>query len=213
MFTRPALLCIALTILAAAASARTVEGTPWDTKERFQLRGRVIGVLPDESSTVSVGGAAHAGNAITPEADLSYYFTDKISAELIAATSQHSLSHSAAGDLGNTWVLPPTLAVQYHPLPHNKFSPYVGAGLNYSMFYGEHAANGNGVTDLDIDGGLGYALQAGFDYWVGEHWGVNVDVKKLCLNIDADMRVGGAPVAADIDLDPWIVGAGVSYRF
>lgn len=213
MYTRLALICITTALLATAATARSVHGAEWDAPERFQLRGRLIGVLPDEDSTVSVGGKAHAGNALTPELDLSYYLSDHFSAELIAATSQHSLSHSAAGDLGRTWILPPTVTIQYHPRPHEKFSPYVGAGLNYSFFYGENAANGNGVTALDVDGGLGYALQAGADYWISEHWGMNLDVKKLFLNVDADMRVGGAPVSADIDLDPWIVGAGVAYRF
>lgn len=213
MFTRVALVCITLTILASAATARSVEGTPWDNKQRFQVRARAIGVFPQESSTVSVGGKANVGNALTPEADLSYFLTDEVSAELIAATSQHHLSHTAAGDLGRAWILPPTLTIQYHPLPQERFNPYVGAGLNYSVFYGEESAHGNNVTGLDVDGGIGYALQAGFDYWIGEHWGVNVDVKKLYLNIDADMRVGGAPVTADIDLDPWIVGTGVSYRF
>ena len=34
-------------------------------------------------------------------------------------------------------VLPPTVTLQYHFTPEQKFSPYVGAGLNYSFFYGE----------------------------------------------------------------------------
>ncbi len=203
----------ATSLLSSASFAASVAGTEWDDAKRFQIRGRVIGVLPDEDSSVSVGGSAQAGDAIAPEADLSYYFTDYVSAELIAATTQHKLSHNAAGPLGRTWVLPPTLTVQYHPMPHNQFSPYVGAGLNYSIFYGEDSANGNGVTGLDVDGGVGYALQAGADYWLDEHWGVNFDVKKLFLNVDAKMNVGGTPVTADVDLDPWIVGAGVSYRF
>lgn len=213
MYARLALLCITTALIATAATARSVDATAWNASERFQFRGRLIGVLPAEDSAVNVGGKAHAGDALTPELDLSYYFTDYVSAELIAATSQHSLSHSTAGDLGRTWVLPPTITIQYHPQPHEKFSPYIGAGLNYSMFYGENAANGNGVTDLDVDGGVGYALQVGADYWLNEHWGMNFDVKKLFLNIDADMRIGGAPVSANIDLDPWIVGAGVAYRF
>lgn len=207
-----ALLCTVCAV-STGAFAGTVEGTEWDAAERFQIRGRVVDVVTDESSTVSVGGKAKAGDGLSPEVDLSYYFTDYVSAELIAATTQHSLKHSAAGDLGRTWVLPPTLTVQYHPMPHDAFSPYVGAGLNYSVFYGEESAKGNNVTGLDVDGGVGYALQAGADYWLDEHWGVNVDVKKLFLNVDAKMNVGAAPVTADIDLDPWVIGAGVSYRF
>ncbi|PZP53217.1 MAG: OmpW family protein, partial [Micavibrio aeruginosavorus] len=65
--------------------------------------------------------------------------------------------------------------------------------------------------DLNIDNAFGPALQAGFDYWISENWGVNLDVKKIWLNVDASLNNGA--VKADVDLDPWLVGAGVSYRF
>jgi outer membrane protein len=77
------------------------------------------------------------------------------------------------------------------------------------MFYGEET--GKGFTDLDVDGGVGYAAQAGFDYWLNDNWGLNLDVKKIWLDVDASLNNG--TIRADVDLDPWIVGAGVSYRF
>ena len=56
-----------------------------------------------------------------------------------------------------------------------------------------------------------YAFQAGTDYWLDNHWGLNFDVKKLYLNVDASVNSGG--VRANVDLDPWIVGAGIAYHF
>ncbi len=147
----------------------------------------------------------------TPEVDVTYFFTDKVSAELIAATSKHTVTAGAL-TLGDAWILPPTLTLQYHFTPEKSFSPYVGAGLNYSMFYGED--DGAGFTDLDVDGGIGYALQAGFDYWLNDHWGVNMDAKYINLDVDVDVNSGGTHLDADnADLDPVILGAGVSYRF
>ena len=105
--------------------------------------------------------------------------------------------------------MPPTVTLQYHFTPQNTFSPYVGAGVNYSYFYGEET--GTGFTDLEVEGGFGVALQAGTDIWLNENWGLNLDVKKIFLNIDGKLNDGA--IRADIDLDPWIVGAGVSYRF
>lgn len=128
--------------------------------------------------------------------------------ELIAATSKHGLKYNNFA-LGDAWLLPPTLTLQYHFTPEKAFSPYVGAGINYSVFYAEDAATG--FTDLKVDNGVGFALQAGADYWLNENWGVNLDVKKLWLNVDASVNNGA--VRADIDMDPWVVGAGVSYRF
>ena len=179
------------------------------SKDRVQVRVRALAVVPNESSSVNIGGEVKVSDTVIPEIDLTYFLTDHIAAELIAGTSRHKLTHSSGAELGKTWALPPTLTLQYHFTPDQAFSPYVGAGLNYTMFYNEDTAAG--FTDLEIDSGVGYALQAGADYWLDDHWGLNLDVKKLFLSVDAQLNDGA--VTADVDLDPWLIGAGVSYRF
>lgn len=207
---RNTILSIAIiSLLSGLACPSFADEQSYLAKERFQLRVRALGVVPDESSSVNIGGNVKVGNSLTPEVDLTYYFTPKIAVEAIAATAKHSLSHTAAGDLGDTWILPPTVTLQYHFTPEDNFSPYLGAGLNYSIFHHENAAQGFG--DLNIDPGFGVAAQAGFDYWLNKNWGVNFDVKKLWLNVDASLNNGA--VKADVDLDPWLIGAGISYRF
>lgn len=178
--------------------------------ENWQIRVRTINVAPDVDSSVNIGGKTDVDNAVVPEIDFTYFFTEKIGAELILATAKHEIDYNDTTDLGDAWILPPTLTLQYHPLRgEGNFSPYFGAGVNYSLFYGEDTATG--FTDLDVDGGFGLALQAGADYWLDDHWGLNLDVKKLWLEIDGELNNGA--VTTDIDLDPWIVGVGVSYRF
>lgn len=182
------------------------------SKDRFLLRGRVIGVLPDAGGHTTIGGKPDADNAVVPEFDISYFFTKNIAAELILATSPHDLSlKTSTGtlDLGDTWVLPPTLTLQYHFTPDSKFSPYVGAGINYTLPYAED--NGRDTTALEADGSFGYALQAGADYWLNDNWGLNLDVKKIWVDVDASINNGA--IKGNVDLDPWVVGAGVSYRF
>jgi outer membrane protein len=202
---------VAATICAPSVMAQDSSGDAW-SKDRFQIRVRAIDVAADGDGTVRQNGLkTDVDHAITPEVDISYFFTDHIAAELIAATSEHQIEAGAL-DLGDAWILPPTLTLQYHFSPDKQFSPYVGAGLNYSMFYGED--DGTGFNDLDVDGGLGYALQAGFDYWVSENWGLNMDVKYINLDVDVDVNLGATHLDADdVDLDPWIIGAGVAYRF
>lgn len=201
---------LATTLFSMSAQARDL-GEGWLAKERFQIRARALGVVPDEKSDVNIGGDAHVGDAITPEVDLTYFITDHIGVEAIAGTAQHKLTYTGDVDIGDVWILPPTVTLQYHFTPDNAFSPYLGAGINYSMFYGEE--EGAGFDDLDVDGGVGFALQVGFDYWINDNWGVNLDVKKIFLDVDADVNLGTTPVHADVDLDPWLIGAGVSYRF
>lgn len=197
--------------LAGAASvAHADDMGDWLAKERFQVRGRMLAILAKGDGVV--GGTSlktDVDNAYVPEVDLSYYFTKNISAELIAATAKHSVS-AGGGKVGDTWILPPTLTVQYHFTPDAAFSPYVGAGLNYSWFYGEDTTAS--YTKMGVDGGLGYAVQAGFDYWINKNWGLNLDVKYVDLNVDVSVN-NGALHANNVDLNPLIVGAGVSYRF
>lgn len=204
---------VAATLMSGAAMA---EG--FKTKEAgdFLIRARGIGLIPDESSSISViGGEADASNEYVPELDISYFITDNIALELIAATTNHDVdvegsTLGADVDLADVGVLPPTLTVQYHFLPANRFSPYLGAGVNYTIFYDEEAAGG-AVTSVDFENSFGLALQAGFDVAIGGNWSANVDVKKIFLN--TDVKINGGAINADVDLDPWVFGVGVGYRF
>lgn len=208
------LLVLGATFLIAAA---TVPALAQDGKAAgtFLLRGRAIAVVPDESSTVTViGGAVDATNTPAPELDLSYFFTDNIAVELIAATTRHSLKDkgSALGtvDLGDVSVLPPTLTLQYHFLPKSQFSPYLGAGVNYTVFYNAKAP-GAPVSSISYENNFGWALQAGVDYNVAGRWFLNADVKKIFLNTTA--KINGGAIVGDVDLDPWVFGLGLGYRF
>ena len=183
----------------------------------FMVRARVIDVIPENnSSSTSVGGKVSASSQLAPEVDFSYFFTDHIAAELIAATTEHRISAkgTAVGDVpvGKTWVLPPTLLAQYHFMPHQRFSPYVGVGLNATFFYSASAAKPT-VTHVSLSNAVGPALQAGFDYNFSGHWFANVDVKQIFLNTKAHVDTVLGPVSAKTNLDPLVVGVGVGYRF
>lgn len=205
---------LASTAISAAANAgpASVEGSAWDAKERFMLRARAIAVMPDEDSTTNIGGSVTASNQVVPEVDLTYFFSDNIAAELIAATTPHDMGarNTSLGnlDLGDVWLLPPTLTAQYHANPHGSVRPYVGAGLGYVFYYNEDSGV---VNSIDYENGVSYVLQAGADFEIDEHWALNLDVKKLWHNVD--VKINGGAVTADVDLDPWIIGAGVAYRF
>jgi outer membrane protein len=178
-------------------------------KHDWQMRLRSINVAPDESSTVSNGGEITVDAQAVPELDISYFFTDNISAELILATSKHKMGEVGPNiDLGHVWVLPPTLMAQYHFNNTAGFVPYVGAGINYTIFYNEDPG---AVTSIKYKNGFGYALQFGADYKLDDHWMLNADIKKIFLNTDANVNNGA--VTADVDLDPWVLGLGVGYRF
>lgn len=145
-----------------------------------------------------------------------YFFTDDIAAELIAASTRHELKATGTSvgdvDVGSTWILPPTLTLQYHFMPRERFSPYVGAGINVSFFYDTSAA-GPTVKSVSLDNNVGAALQVGFDYNITGHWFANVDVKQIFLSTTAHLNTALGPVTGKTNLDPLVIGMGVGYRF
>lgn len=208
------------TVIGLGAILASTAMTPVMAKDAgdILMRVRGIAVVPNEGgSTDAIGGQAGIDNAYVPELDFTYFFTENIAAELILATTKHDVkmkSTSLARDveLGDVWLLPPTLTVQYHFAPKSNFSPYIGAGLNYTFFYNEDRGNDAAVTSVKYEDSVGYALQAGFDYKLDDRWSLNFDVKKLFLNTDVTVN-GGAINAKDVQIDPWIFGLGVGYRF
>ena len=203
------------TALASAAHAQTADSFVPKTAGTIMVRARVIDVMPQNngSSVTVIGGKIDATDQPTPELDLSYFVTNNIALELIAATTSHhvSVKNSILGskvDVGSTSVLPPTVTLQYHFLPNQQFSPYVGAGLNYTFFYNSKPAGA--LKSLSFQNGFGEAVQVGFDYALTGRWGLNVDVKQLFLPTKAS--VNGA-IHAKTNLDPLVIGAGVSYKF
>ncbi len=207
--------CAALALLLCAGEAAA---ETWKKQGDILLRGRAVGVIPVEEQDVRpVGGNTDISNQVVPELDVTYFFTDHIAAELIAAVTPHDLNHekSSAGDvdLGEVWLLPPTLTLQYHfdPVTKRKISPYVGAGVNYTTFFDEEFDAP--VTRIDYDDSFGLALQAGVDVPVSGNWFVNLDVKKVWIETDVEIDLGATKLDGEVSIDPWIVGAGVGYKF
>ncbi len=179
------------------------------------VRLRMASLAPDTSGTTrEVGGAAEVNQDTVPELDFTYFFTDNIAAELILATTRHRVSvlNSSSGnlDLGEVSLLPPVLTLQYHFTPKAKFSPYLGAGLSYVMFY--DVDKGAGLTGVKYKDSLGYAFQAGLDVAIDDRWSLNFDIKKIYVDTNITVNNGGIN-APGVDLDPWVFSVGFGYRF
>ena len=215
---------LGLLFVGSAFAQTTKEET---TDKKWQARFRFVSVLPNESATIgAIGGDIEIGDRLIPELDFTYFFTKNIAAELILGTTKHDVNTTASNlspiggptsadvDLGSVWLLPPTLTLQYH-FPMNDFKPYVGAGINYTIFYNADA--GKVVKDISYDNALGYAFQLGFDYSLDDTWFLNVDAKYLMLNtdvtVDASNLAAGLSIPADVDINPLLIGFGVGMRF
>lgn len=189
------------------------------------IRVRALGVITRNSGSVDqvAGSGLSTTDSLVPELDISYFFTKNIAAELILGVTRHSVTGTGVAatnglNVGSAWLLPPTLTIQYHFTDLGAFKPYVGAGVNYTMFFSQSAGNaadaaGVIVTNSHLQNAFAPVLQVGFDYMIDRHWGFNVDVKKLWLrpNWDGTSNVGA--LTGKVNLDPWLIGAGVTYKF
>jgi outer membrane protein len=188
-----------------------------DSFKKWQFRLRGIVITPDEGSSIeAIGGDVNISTAVVPELDITYFFDENWSAELILATAKHDVEavQTAAGDidLGHVWLLPPTLLGQYH-FTGGKLVPYLGAGINLTLFYG--IDEGPVADDLDYETSVGFAFQGGFDYMLNDKWFINLDVKKIFINTNVTVNATtalDATVDADVDINPWVFGFGFGIR-
>lgn len=217
------------------------------------IKGGIATVDPQETSSdiiinsPALGPATGAQVGLNSDTQLglvfTYMATDRVGIELLAATPfKHDISGAGAiagvGKLGDTQHLPPTLSVQYYLAePDAKFQPYVGAGINYTIFFNEGttqtltdsigaladiaAGAPTGVvatsTKLDIEDSIGASVQAGFNYEVTDNMGLTGAV--WWINIDADAEItaetnaGQVKANVNVEVDPLVYMLGAYYKF
>ena len=215
-----------LTLLAAAAAI----GLPQAAQAKagdVLVRARAILVAPQERSGSVLptfpGEKVKVSDSWAPEVDFTYMATDHVGFELIAATTKHHASGKTGttgsiGKLASTWVLPPTLTAQYHFNPEGHVRPYIGAGVNYTIFYSEKASSGLeaavGPTKVNLKNSLGPAIQVGVDFDIGKNVFLNVDAK--WIQIDTTARLDTTALGTEkvkVHLDPLVIGIGIGTRF
>lgn len=191
------------------------------------VRVRTILVAPNEKSggilPALPGEKVAVGNSFMPEVDFTYMATNHLGFELVLATTKHRLSGRTGttggiGKLGSTWVLPPTLTAQYHFVPEGKVRPYVGAGINYTIFWNEDASKGLeaavGKTGIRLSDSFGWAVQAGTDIDLSKKVFLNLDVKYIDMSTTARLATTAIGVQrVKVDINPVVVGVGLGFRF
>jgi outer membrane protein len=176
------------------------------------IRGRAVSLdwRNGQADGLPLGGTTkvEADNRWIPEVDISYFFTKNIAAELVLTYPQRVDIKIGGTKQGTIKALPPSLLLQYHFTELGAFKPYVGAGLNYTLF-SKRSNILDGAASVERDS-FGWAAQVGFDYALTKNWSLNFDMKYI--KIDTDVKLNGAKIGK-VDLDPMLYGVGVGYRF
>lgn len=209
---------IRLVVLAMTLAALTPiysQAQSMETDNPWMLRVRAVDLLwQNGQSNVVQADNVKATNQVIPEFDISYFFTKNISTELVLTYPQQvSITYGQGNaSAGKISALPPSLLLQYHFTDLGAFIPYVGAGINYTIFGNRQnfPALGNGVQ---VDqSSVGFVAQIGGDYMLDKNWGLNIDLKYATMSTNVTAVSGGANLGK-LTLNPFMPAVGVTYKF
>lgn len=202
--------CVALCLTFSTVPGAAAEKGDW------LVRLGASNVDPDASSGEVTGipdSGADADDDTQISFTLSYMVSDRLAVEVLAALPfEHGVSGTgsiaALGQVAEIKHLPPTLSLQYHFAPQAKVRPYVGVGLNFTLFFEENASASLeaalGPTEVDLDESFGLAAQAGLDIGLRGTWFLNFDVRWIDIETTATLNSGGTIRDVDVTLDPLV---------
>ncbi|MFB2550360.1 OmpW/AlkL family protein [Ensifer soli] len=209
-----------VTLLAATCALVATSAHAEDDKRWFLKSGPAVLIL-NEGAEVKAGGAKVPGGTIsidnhyTAAFELGYFLTDNIAVSFTGGFPP-TVDINGAGTLSPTGKLgavtygPTALTAQYHFDEIGRFRPYIGGGPMFMFVFDN---KDGALNKLKVDPAIGATVQAGVDMKITDDWGLFVDVKKAYLRTDSSGSLGGAPVKADVRLDPLVISAGVSLKF
>ena len=176
------------------------------------LRGGPAIVMPDSSSPdVLATGELEVNNNTQLGLTLTYMATDNIGIELLAATPfSHEVSTAGLGKVAEVSHLPPTLVAQYYfGSAESRLRPYLGMGLNYTIFFDEKGKGALAGTDVSLDNSWGLAVQGGVDYSIDDSLVLNAALWWIDIDTEAQTEVG----SFDTQIDPLVFMLSVGYRY
>jgi outer membrane protein len=201
--------------MAAVASLAPIAAQAQANENPWMLRVRAVDLLWQNGQTGGVTtNNIKAQNQWIPEVDVSYFFTKNIAAELVLTWPQQVNITAGAGNtnVGKITALPPSLLAQYHFTELGAFKPYIGAGVNYTVFGNRQNFYGAGAGLQVEPSSFGFVGQIGADYMFDKNWGANIDLKYATIATNVQQVAGGANIGK-LTLNPWMPAVGVTYKF
>ena len=143
--------------------------------------------------------------------DAIYTFSPQWSLDILAALPfSHDIKLKGAGTVGETKQLPPTVSAQYHFNPQGRINPYIGAGVNYTVFFNEKTRGALAGKSLDLKSSIGPAAQLGVDIELSRNLFFNADARWMSISTEARLDTASL---GNVDINPYAAGISLGYRF
>ncbi|MBS0253983.1 MAG: OmpW family protein [Proteobacteria bacterium] len=226
---------IASTAMLAAAALAAPAHAEGNADGKWQIKllgtavlpsGKVSAVKTDALGLVSGGVVTDtvASDNVAPTVAIEYFFTKNVSLETICCTTAHHVNASAGALKGtelisNVVIVPATFSLKYHMPLGGGIKPYVGAGPSVFIVLADNPSTAlktalPAVTRTKLSSEFGVAVQGGVDIALGHGYGLSLDAKKYWVSTNATVYAATGPVLVTRNkLDPWVLSAGVSFRF
>lgn len=187
----------------------------------FYINLDASGVLFNASGKINIGGQRLPGGSIDAEdnpdltINLGYFVTPQLSVDLLIGLPPHAAlsgsgTASGLGTAAYTSYGPAVLSLLYHFDGLGNFHPYMGPGVNYTLFMHTKGIN---LQNVKIADHIGAAFTVGFNDNISERWAFNVAVTKILLSTQVKASLGSSPVEVKATANPTVVQAGITYRF
>lgn len=203
------------------------------------VRGGATMVSPDSGKSVvyveALGGDTPLSISVDDNTQLGlnfvYFYDNNWGVEVLAATPfTHDVTiHDPQGISGGLFgadvdgatlaevtQLPPTVSALYYFDSASAFKPYVGVGVNYTIFFDEDfksTPKSLGFNDLELDGSFGFSVQVGADYQLNNKWHVNASARYIDIGTDANFKIGDIKGSASVGVDPMVYSIMLGYKF
>lgn len=166
------------------------------------------------------GASVELSNEVTASMQFGYNFSEKFSISSLIAlppTTTITGKGAIAGlTIGEVTFIPIILSGNYHFKILKNIEPYIGVGLNYTVISKE---KDNNLLDLEAENMFGFVLRGGVNYMFSKNWGLNASATMNFIKTDITGSVapgipglGGAPVNAEVNVNPLGLQIGLVYK-
>ena len=185
--------------------------------------GKITAVRKDLIGLPTGSQTDASNNAFTPTLAIEYFALPNVSVETICCFTAHHVSGAGALDgaslVDHALILPATVTAKYHLTLPGGIKPYVGAGGAWFFYIDERpgaTAQTLGATRVKLDNDAGVVVQGGIDIPITKTGlGLTLDAKKYWISTTAHFYTANGTEALTTRhrMDPWVLSAGVAYRF